>query len=144
MKAQELRLGNYTQDQDGNVLVVDGLESDKIDFKVVDRSKFPLKDGWKAEPIPINQDWLKKAGFEYAEGLRMLVMQPEFELCGPDDYEDSVYHHIFFYHSGDSFGFEVSNEWGETGNAMLSKIKYVHQLQNLYFALTGEELRLQL
>lgn len=42
-----------------------------------------------------------------------------------------------------TFHFRRNIEWySELGGIYLgSKIKYVHQLQNLYFALTGEELK---
>lgn len=95
------------------------------------------------EPIPLTEDWLIRLGFSYSEGLRMHRINECFPTCEPDDYEDSVYHHVYFYHNGECFGFEVSNEWGENGSLMMSNIKYVHQLQNLYYALTNTELTLK-
>ena len=71
MKAENLRLGNLAQDQDGNELIVIELRNhpaeekkSNISFTVVDRSKFPLPNGWKAEPIPLTEQWLARFGFE--------------------------------------------------------------------------------
>lgn len=72
------------------------------------------------EPIPLTEEWLLRFGF------------------------NTISDRIFFY---GNFGYE----FGITNRAVLKnekhfvlfpKIKYVHQLQNLYFALTGEELTL--
>jgi len=63
------------------------------------------------EPIPITKEWLLKFGFEYNH------------ISG--EYKG---HNMIFFN-------RISYiTWGTT------KIYYVHQLQNLYFALTGEEL----
>ncbi len=65
------------------------------------------------EPIPLTKKWLKALGFEKKPGYYIL---DRFVLLDCVD------------------GFLL-------GDIDLNvKIKYVHQLQNLYFALTGEEL----
>ena len=64
MKVNELRIGNFAQDQNGNLLVVSELTKENIIFSVVDRSKFPLKDGWKSEFIELTEEWLIKFGFK--------------------------------------------------------------------------------
>ena len=71
------------------------------------------------DPIPLSQNWLEKLGFEYSE-FEDLYQKDGFDV----DIEDGVYCHFYL------------NEYGD----WYKDIDYVHQLQNLYFALTGEEL----
>lgn len=68
------------------------------------------------EPIPLTEEWLIKFGFERW---------------------NDVYNN--FYHKLNGIEIENGNIYVGHGN----KIKYVHQLQNLYFAITGEELKKQ-
>ena len=78
-------------------------------------------------PIPLTEEWLLKFGFNRHH----------------DDYSNDV---IFIKNVHNNTEFE----WGVYPNELGSGIqiqnrkllKYVHQLQNLYFALTGEELTL--
>lgn len=134
LKANQYRIGNLMRDAlTGALLRVDGLhneiQNERIDYYVMDRDKFPLPDGWQAEPIPLTQEWLDRTMFEKSSNL----------ICG--DYTIRI----------DEIG--CLGIWLETGRYSLmdwntgdiftshdNRIKYVHQLQNLYFALTGEEL----
>jgi hypothetical protein len=68
------------------------------------------------EPIPLTEEWLIKFGFERW---------------------NDVYNN--FYHKLNGVEIENGNIYVGHGN----EIKYAHQLQNLYFALTGEELNKQ-
>lgn len=78
-------------------------------------------------PIQLTEEWLLKFGFEWNK-------------------ETKTYEHKDFYpwHVSKSINIDIQN-W-QVFNYVLKavanrKIKYVHQLQNLYFALTGEELK---
>jgi len=64
-------------------------------------------------PIPLTEEWLKRFGFRRVNS----TWHKLGNLC------INISHDV---------------EWG--GNWMGIRLKYVHQLQNLYFALTGEEL----
>ena len=73
-------------------------------------------DNRKKEPIPLTEEWLIKFGLlKTKEGSFLLGC---YDLIG---YEDS--YRILL-----------------PKNGILATIKYVHQLQNLYFALTQTEL----
>ncbi len=73
-------------------------------------------------PIPLSQKWLEKFGFEYSE------FEDLYQKGGYDvDTKDNVYCHFYI------------NEYGD----WYKDIEHVHQLQNLYFALTGEELTIK-
>ena len=71
-----------------------------------------------SDPIPLTEEWLTKFGFELIEG--------NFHL----------------YANGFSLDINgsITKFWV---NETIVDIKYVHQLQNLFFALTGEELKIK-
>lgn len=71
-----------------------------------------------AEPIPLTEEWLVKLGFwhdDYYNSAKRFVSKSPIILI-----EGNGYYTLCHY--------------------PICKIQYVHQLQNLYFALTGEEL----
>jgi hypothetical protein len=117
MKANELRVGNYVKGIGHNISwLVEGIETDYIHSS----------NAWRLlssfEPIPLNTKWLEKFGFEYSE------FEDLYQKGGYDvDTKDNVYCHFYI------------NEYGD----WYKDIEYVHQLQNLYFALTGEELTIK-
>ena len=78
------------------------------------------------DPIPITEEWLLKFGYECFNG-RSLYSK------GDDDL------HIDFEYGSAQFRDSTSDGYNHVGIA----ITYVHQLQNLYFALTGKELEIK-
>ena len=72
------------------------------------------------EPIPLTEEWLLKFGFERQEN-NWKTLDLHFATIGWEKL------------AGITLSFEKESIY-------LPHIKYVHQLQNLYFALTGEEL----
>lgn len=117
MKANELRIGNYVYFH-GDVEEINMVDG----FGVIGREEQPLCSIDEVEPIPLTEEWLLRFGFE-EEGESFNLNDFSIELIG----DDGRWCTYFFdtYHSVE---------------CSLSLIKYVHQLQNLYFALTGEEL----
>jgi hypothetical protein len=122
MTANELRIGNIIKGIGVNIeWVVEGFEGDCI----------YSGDGWRYlsyfEPIPLTEDWLLRFGF-----LRDTKYDFELKVNG-----------VLFY------GMCDNSQPINTGICILNlpesniNIKHVHQLQNLYFALTGEELTLK-
>ena len=75
------------------------------------------------EPIPLTKEWLLKFGFNANR------YNDEFEL----------YPLMFDCEYTDHGEWNISYD----GHPLSTEVKYVHQLQNLYFALTGEELTLK-
>lgn len=129
MKAEELRLGNIVNLGKPEEIIW------KIDFK---RGKGSLPNGYEVDlftPIPLTEEWLLKFGFEKETGklkrFNRAMSSPPLDVVGD-----------FYVRSDNALYFEVVNGEFEfrIWNGTLCKIKYVHQLQNLYFALTGEEL----
>jgi hypothetical protein len=111
MKASELRIGNWGHS---------GIT--KEDFIIEAHDIVNISGGFdngKVQPIPLTEEWLVKFGFvKNNSGF----------------YEQKR----FTYHP--EYGWKILSQWIK-GWVNVAEIKYVHQLQNLYFALTGEELK---
>ena len=116
IKANELRVGNWVL-----------LGAKKRLYHEVD-SICAWGEGTALHPIPLTPEILEKCGFRQ-QGKRNL-------------YSDGK---LAFMEDADGFTFfikDVSNVlYKSVAN---SKIYYLHQLQNLYFALTGDELKIEL
>ena len=117
----ELRIGNWVQFRHTETPVLITL----ADF-VREYTEEHLED---YEPIPLTEEWLERFGFD-EDGFK----QYEFINWGikvkKDPHAISETNWIVFH------GF--MNQFSE-----IVSLKHVHQLQNLYFALTGEELELK-
>jgi hypothetical protein len=115
MNPNELRIGNYLYSPVGDaLLIVEELSKDNIISKVVDRSKYPLPDGWSTESIPLTQYWVDKLGISN----RKLGV---FEIFGDN-----------------KRGFHIA-----LNNEEWLMLETVHQLQNIHFLFMGEELTLK-
>jgi hypothetical protein len=100
------------------------LKSDVV-VKIDARSIFDIWDNSKKyEPIPITKDWILNFGFKYS-------------------FEKTVYSIRYkFNKSYKVFKIEYCGNGLYLVNNIVY-IKYVHQLQNIYFALTQNELECQ-
>lgn len=127
MKANELRIGNLLQDNSSLLLEVVGLCNFKIlrtppivcralDEDTIKEIGVVPED---IRPIPLTEKWLLKFGFvnNWNGFSKYGYWKDDFKIISAGN---SVFYTII--------------------NGKETEIKYVHQLQNLYFALTGEEL----
>ena len=137
MKNTELRIGNYVELL-GNTTEIECISKlpmrntmywlkckDYIDTKII-----------HFKPIPLTEEWLLKFGFEYTnecDEIKELVFKISDWLKFYFNNEDN-------YKSGCLF---VGIEETDIGSSNAVFIESVHQLQNLYFALTGKELSLK-
>ena len=104
------------------------------------------RDDHEYKPIPLTEEWLLKFGFEVINhsGTNFWSIDIEGDTgCHPELY---LHFHIKngeIVNSGLTSG-ETDNEYGYEGERthLENSIKFVHQLQNLYFALTGKELEI--
>ena len=140
MKPSELRIGNWvinkTYPGDENPVQIDTLH-DFFDQYPVVRINGDHPD--HISPIPLTDEWLLKFGFFLKEEIynEHFFKGALFQDRNSDEF---VIHHGDEYHyirDISSSAFDGSTEYRTT------KIQYVHQLQNLYFALTGEELEIK-
>jgi hypothetical protein len=126
IQANELRIGNWVMHPNGDV---------KISAEDIG-SKYSLD---ACNPIPLTPEIFEKAGFEKEtpddkygvvykkDKFNFIIRRVNFGMIGKDDF---------------GWSFELSDEtnWA----TIVSKLQSLHQLQNLYFALTNTELNIQL
>ena len=122
VKANELRLGN---------LVMDGHEIEQVNARMIDML---VKNEAEFNPIPLTEEWLIKFGFS------------KMDDTTPSNYRVHK-SKMFFYIRYGTF----TTDMGKTdligynglfvGNKFVRVIRYIHDLQNLYFSLTCEELQ---
>jgi len=138
MKAHELRIGNYISLKlaKSNVYdcIVVGIEQDRIYYlpwlKLKPKVDYLYSLYCYVEPIPLTEEWLEKFGFERDEEKRH--GECYWVHGGFTNPQAPLFYYV------DMF---LSAHLGFPGWKNI-KIKYVHHLQNLYFALTGEELQI--
>lgn len=117
MEARKLRIGNLVQYKDTKeVCTIYQLEHRfKDTFRIND-----INNNDKLEPIPLTKEWLERFGFEY------LDFRNKYQI--------------------DSFPLQLQNndvwEWYVMDYDIFPTIKYVNELQNLYYVLSGKELTL--
>ncbi len=123
MKAKELRIGNLVQFE-GEFHTIASIGSDEtIRLRCEDSTHRNYCHGtigcygmYSIDPIPLTEEWLLKFGF---------ISNP-YE----DRYEKGLIHVECDKTKGATYLW-INN---------MPHIKHIHQLQNLYFAITGEEL----
>ena len=138
MKANEIRVGNKVYYNTGEAIEIDTIDYLDIKIAVEDNEAFNLS----RKPIPITEDILLKCGFElYSdEGRYLITPNNEIELLITIESDDeTTYSHIDIYQHID----KEDDEGAEV--VYLTKENYtLHELQNLYFALTKTELTINL
>lgn len=119
MKPNSLRIGNYVYDRGGKILKIDYWERPGMvaqNMVIEGITVHPMTEEVKyLKPIPLTEDWLIKFNIK---------KMPESE------YTINTYNLA---------GFKL---WMKDGKFLFNdqiSIEYVHQIQNLYFALTSEE-----
>jgi len=115
MRVNELRIGNFVEQPNDGVTVVTAILNDlQIETETGYIDKYCIA-------IPLTQEWLERFGFE------------KIEMSIPTAYQTK-----------DGFRVKVDERgyWMQYKHGM-AVIKYAHQLQNLYFALTGQELTIK-
>ena len=119
MKGSELRIGNlFIEEYSSKIIEVIGLEKIKITFSGL------FLDKWQAKPIALTEEWSLKFGFIKESDYFFIKINP-FGTCIYLDIEENIY----------QIGCENGSWYSHNAG-----IKHVHQLQNLYFALSNEEL----
>lgn len=139
MKANELRIGNLIRfSEDGTIFTIDSIEEQGL--SVQNEKEIAWIDLEEFEPIPLTEEWLLEVGFQIKDQLSVHKTKIYY-ISGID-----VDYCLYFADFRQDFGFyiEYTDSPFDKDLGVLYPItfgiKYVHQLQNLYFALTGEEL----
>jgi len=137
MNAKELRIGNIIRYSDGKDVVIANLGDMGFSTKD-DRGLFYGSDDINDyKPILLTEEWLVKFGFELTDSNHRKITRWLLK----EDYKETKHATIGINPVTEEHMLKLSNVFGywffKNGH---HKIEYVHQLQNLYFALTGEEL----
>lgn len=141
IKAEELRIGNLIYDDFNEVHIVEKIESKKYnDWNGSDPSLFVFSkpiDEYNGmytcdvvSPIPLTEEWLLKFGFLKDDRKSKHAILSTMYFLGHGLKLWSIINGTRFRHD-----FNCDYLTG-------INIDYVHQLQNLVFTLTGEELKL--
>jgi hypothetical protein len=131
LSPNELRIGNLVHfiftNETVEILGINAHESNnKSIYNTISFRSFNLycESFETIKPIPLTEEWLLNLGFPL-KGFYRLQVTYFLELCwNPHDKT-------------------LNLQTKKNGFTEDSKVKYVHELQNLYFALTGKELTLK-
>jgi hypothetical protein len=128
IQANELRIGNLVLFK-GEVDVI--IEIGQAGNGFCENNGYFNFDTGTIAPIPLTPEWLERCGFEYLSfdfGIaNFFKLNDRFELIVVREGVKCEYERGSYYYEDEH-----------------CSIKYLHQLQNLYFALTGEELKIEL
>lgn len=129
LRSQDLRIGNYVMfSNNSEIFKVTGISEFGLDVENEVEEIYMEYDNF--EPIPLTEEWLLKFGFEITnnEGdkkdFEYKTFYPFYLSLDHDEvclnYDTKSGYYCIFYDD--------------------KRLLFIHQLQNLYFALTGEEL----
>jgi hypothetical protein len=139
MKVNELRIGNIVGFKDrtdfyariNDISVLGGVHISRFwEDGTLDDQPEVIED---LTPIPLTEKWLLKFGFEKTEGMHVNTYKKMIKSI-------STVEEIYMIISSKNYywvGYRYNMDLRDVG---LGELNYVHQLQNLVFALTGEEL----
>ena len=123
MKAKELRIGNYV-----NYICI-AMDINEPIYRIENGADIQVHQNHNLfKPIPLTEQWLKDFGFKKCN-------RTNFKAC----YETKNKKYIFQFAQN---GLLVLIDCGNFFE-IITAVEYVHQLQNFYFVLTGNELTKQ-
>jgi hypothetical protein len=141
MKATELHIGNLIyiigdgiQDPERMICKVDGIHAvtnDRYVVYVEEDGQEEMEGNDFIQPIPLTEEWLIKFGFKNKETFGFNYYYKYFKQTDTKGCEQQS-------------NFALGRKGTEVfiNNVWICGIEYVHNLQNLYFALTGQELEI--
>jgi hypothetical protein len=130
MKANELRIGNLLQSDTNTIIKIVGVVKKDIYYYHNKKNLYVLElNNLNFQPLELTEEWLLKFGFGDARITNRLYTRKK---------TDGFYG---FYINKETMSYCTFDYEGTIDDII--KIEYVHQLQNLYFAVTGEELTMK-
>lgn len=148
IKANELRIG-YLIDTPEGIHPITGIHSTEPEKTIIYFANAHSCDARQAFGIPITIDWLEKLGFTISEGkfFKQFNKSPNVLIVEPFKEQGGV----IYFKGRPLYGYNPDGdpilkkiEYSVEQEVLLTFVLYVHELQNLYFALTGEELTIKL
>jgi hypothetical protein len=134
MDAQELRTGNFIYDSRENIVEVGGINiygRILVEDKSCDDGYYTLSD---SKPIPLTEEWFERFGLLKSLGYYFEIDKKKNIEFG---WNDKNMWYVYFRNK--SKGLAIDDDYVILRN----DLSYVHQLQNLFFALTGSELTIK-
>jgi hypothetical protein len=129
MGTNELRINNYVLfSEDSTVFIVN--EVNESGLSVANEDEVTWIEIQEFEPIPLTEEWMVKFGMELYDGFsstRVLRLNRN-----PLDTSILTYNVVE--------GLLRFSNGHNKGSDLIPYVKYVHQFQNLYFAITGKDL----
>lgn len=119
MKANELRIGNIIKNENDSITHI--VELTDYDRVAMGENRV-VSDLSNCEPVPLTEEWLLKFGFIFSHSR------------GFEEYYDKNDVGLTIIGSGTP---DIKILYRST------QLKFIHQLQNIYFALTAEELTIK-
>lgn len=128
IQASDLRIGNLVGDAD---YIANAAEYDEITVLIVNGDENTISSAYadtiscdELYGIPLTKEWLERCGRKCENGNGW-------------EYQIQV--------GALKWYFRWNTEWySEVGGIYIdSRVQYIHQLQNLYFALTGKEIEIK-
>jgi hypothetical protein len=127
VEANELRIGNLVkwEDESNDIVIVSSIINGDTDAEAtICYDELVTNECgevylFEFKPILLTEEWFVKFGFEKENDV---FKKARFEIYRPVSYVGYLFCE---------------------GNLIIRELKYVHTLQNLYFALTGEELTIK-
>ena len=131
MLVNELRIGNYLKSLNGHIVTVTRIELEKasVESKTLEAPVITTYD--YLQPIELSADIFEKNGFS-------VLASDDHPLYYHEKLASTIY---FEYSSPGVYSLCFSNDEGITIDVLRS-IRHVHELQNIFYALTGFELAL--
>lgn len=134
VKVRDLRIGNYIKTKEDDFHFHEILQINKGSICIEDAvsDEFVCVDIIDVEPIKISKDWLEKLGF-------IFIIRNMWEL------KIDFYTKLQFYENQDEYitlfvqNYNNGERISDTHLA-IKNAKYIHQVQNLFFDLTGRDL----
>lgn len=158
IKPQELRIGNLVTDEFYDscktIIEVESINKKGINLLIEDDGDLPeLAEMWvspeftfdKLHPIPLTEEWLIKFGAKNCGewGLSILLDDENYTetylLIDNPSWDTNTFYEVDYGTSKKMHSINAETDELKT----IAIIQYVHQLQNLVFSLTGEELTIK-
>lgn len=141
LKCADLRIGNYLK-YNYKIVEVFGLRPRYVEY--YDEDEFLVGDNPEYfEPIELTEEVLLKIGFKKEERISSILYYLDYEI----DLDECIRVKYLIYDSKALPLLRITSPSAiifESHELTKRGIKYLHQLQNSYYCLTGQELEVEL
>ena len=126
MKINELRIGNYVSTICGNVGRISFIAPNYVYVTITSEI---TKGEDEISGIPLTEEWLLKFGFYYQSSDKNYVVKSKQENNNSIKKIDGDWCY--------------NNDYSDASCYFVRELRYIHELQNLYYALNEEELTIK-